>query len=54
MQKCDMCHTQVDLKTLAPPCVATCPTAALTIGPMTGAEKKAAVDAGIALMMRGA
>jgi len=52
MQKCDMCYRQVDLKTLVPPCVASCPTAALQIGPMTEAAKKASVNACIALMMK--
>ena len=52
MQKCDMCYQQVDLTTHAPPCVATCPTAALKIGPMTEQGKKASVGACIALMMQ--
>jgi anaerobic dimethyl sulfoxide reductase subunit B (iron-sulfur subunit) len=50
MQKCDMCHPLIDLETLAPPCVATCPTAALGIGLMTGVEKREAEKAHIAIM----
>ena len=52
MQKCDMCLQLVDLTTHTPPCVATCPTAALAIGPMTEVEKKAAINACIALMIQ--
>ena len=50
MQKCDLCYQQVDLGTHAPPCVATCPTAALAVRPMSGEDKKAVEDAALAML----
>jgi anaerobic dimethyl sulfoxide reductase subunit B len=32
MQKCDMCVNEINFQTESPPCVATCPTNALTFG----------------------
>jgi anaerobic dimethyl sulfoxide reductase subunit B (iron-sulfur subunit) len=40
-QKCDMCVNDIDLQTDGPPCVATCPTMALTFGKMDVQAKKA-------------
>jgi anaerobic dimethyl sulfoxide reductase subunit B len=41
MQKCDMCSNEIDFQTEKPPCVATCPTNALTFGKMKALEKTA-------------
>jgi anaerobic dimethyl sulfoxide reductase subunit B (iron-sulfur subunit) len=40
-QKCDMCFNDIDFQAEGPPCVATCPTKALTFGKMDVQVKKA-------------
>jgi anaerobic dimethyl sulfoxide reductase subunit B (iron-sulfur subunit) len=45
MQKCDMCVDDHTSDSEAPPCVATCPTEALTLVMMDAAEKQAAENA---------
>ncbi len=41
MQKCDMCLNEIDYKTETPPCVATCPTKALSFVKINTQEKAA-------------
>jgi len=41
MQKCDMCLGEIDYGSETPPCVATCPTRALTFGRINIQEKSA-------------
>jgi len=45
MQKCDMCLNEIDYQSENPPCVATCPTKALTFGKINTQEKSAVAAA---------
>lgn len=54
MVKCDLCFGRYDMETSQPPCVATCPTHALTLVKVSPEEKKEQEAAMLALLSSGA